>query len=445
MNFCSPLRGVLACGLLALIFGIASCGYEAPKFAPGSITVTADTVSAQGDTLEVNVPITIDGTATGEETPHTFADLESGQDYVVRAGQDGFVSTPDSHTVFLTPLENAVASFVLSATALTVTSNPEGARIYLGGVDSGQVTPATIGGINAGPLAVALELDGYYIAPASYTVDIVGGEINVLPPDTFAMRSKKTVMMEGFSNVDCGGCPEMGHNVNDFMEHGDYGTDRALYMKFSMQWPAVGDPHYQHNTPENDERMFYYQSIVFAGIPAITLDGAEINGSGPNGTPTDDEINVLVGAAVDAEPGFLIDVTADFSVSPATATVTLTPVVDIDLTGLTLYVAAVQSFIEYEEAPGSEGETEFHWLFLDKATTTPTLGALTAGTPQSFNLSLPNSDGHISPDEVIAFVQDDADKRILQAGSSIVPVTAAVLLGSESEETQSSVSGGSSQ
>jgi len=154
--------------------------------------------------------------------------------------------------------------------------------------------------------------------------------------------------------------------------------------------------------------------------------GNMVTGSSANNTPNADEIaDLLENGALAIDPGFLIDVSADFSSTNIPVTVTLTAVQDVDLTGKTLFVALAQTLVEYDEAPGSEGETEFHNLFRDRADSVDDLTYLTAGDTQVVNTTLVRDNWDLNTMLVIAFVQDDSGHSILQAGSTALTEAAA--------------------
>ena len=44
----------------------------------------------------------------------------------------------------------------------------------------------------------------------------------------------KTVLLEGFSNVDCSGCPELNATLHDFLGQEGYGPDRVLLIKYAV-------------------------------------------------------------------------------------------------------------------------------------------------------------------------------------------------------------------
>ena len=425
---------MLALMLLIGLLLTSSCGREAPYYEPGSIKVTSTPDGAD---------IIFDGDDTGENTPHTFSELEANR-YEISVVLEGYFPEPVSTTVDLHPAEHVVRDFVLSSeapTELTVNSNPEGAAIFIDGDDTGEVTPATISGLEAGDVEVQLVAEGMYVAPASFTATVVANENTELPIETFALRWKKTVMLEGFSNVECGGCPQLAENVEAFMHDSGYGLDQAIYCKFSMSWPLNADPFYQYNTSENNARMTYYQTELGAGIPVLTLDGAKITGTGENNTPISGEITPLVETALLAEPGFLIDVTADFTNASIPAEVTLTAMQDVDLTGYTLYIALVQSYFLSEAA--YQDVVDFHWLFRDRVDTLPTLSAMTTGQALVFNETLVRSDWDLDTMHVVAFVQNDATKEILQAGITATTAHAAASLFINDKTTLRPTLGGS--
>ena len=412
---------LLTAALLIVGLVLASCGRVAPSYEPGQLEVTSTPDGAS---------IYIDGNLQDQLTPHTFT-LETNQ-YEVAVAMDGFFADPTSTTVNLGPAERVSRHFALSSSAptvLTVNSSPEGAAVYLNAESEPRgLTPLDITLDDASPVEISLVLEGYYIAPASLSVTPTANETTVVAADSFQLRSAKTVMMEGLSNVNCGGCPEMGTNVHTFMHDGGIGLDQVLYTKYSMSYPSPNDPLYQHNVADNGARMNYYGGYQGSGIPVLIVDGTKVTGTGPNDTPRATEIPALVQAALEDQPGFLIDCAADFTNSTVPVTVTVTAMEDVDLSGLTLYVALVQDYIHYDEAPGSEGETEFHWIFRDRLETLPTLANMSSGQVQTYQGDLLRGDWDLDTLHIIAFAQDDATKTIHQAGISTVTETAPAAL-----------------
>ena len=395
-------------GLLLVATG--GCGREAPSFAPGSLTVTSEPPGAT---------ILLDRQDTGLLTPHTFAELEAAV-YGVSVHLDGWVTTPAEETVELRPLDVRLVAFTLSQTGLAVTSDPVGARILIDGLDTGLVTPAVVGGLEPGPVEVALALDDWLVFPASFTATVTAGQVGELPGDTFTLRPRRTVVLEGFANIDCGPCPQLTANLLALTSRPGYGPDRVLFVEFSVSWPNFQDPFYLANAAENSARYTFYQVL---GAPTLIADGVTLADA-----VDPDLLQAAVDAGLGAEPGLLIDVDADPTQAAIPVTVTLTPLRDLDLSGQQLFVALYEDELTVTPAPGSNGQTEFHHVFRDRVDALPVLGALAAGVPQTFDLTLQRGDRAPGSVVVLAFVQDPTTRAVLQAGSTALSAHAPAAL-----------------
>jgi len=127
---------------------------------PGSISVTSTPAGAA---------VWLDGTDTGEFTPTTLEDVPAG-DHVVTLKLDGYADA--STTVTVVDDRTVVASFTLTepAGSIVVTSAPDGARIFLDGTDTGEVTDTHLENVPVGTHTVRVELDGYLEAEETVTV-----------------------------------------------------------------------------------------------------------------------------------------------------------------------------------------------------------------------------------------------------------------------------------
>jgi hypothetical protein len=405
------LRRVMpALALAYAILAAGGCGHEAPVYQPGSIFVTSEPAGAT---------ILLDGQETALVTPDTLTGLEPGS-YLISVDLAGYPVSPAVRTVTVSPLRTSTpGTFALSQTTLSVTSDPPGASIIIDGEATGEVTPAIlVGSFDEGHTHVSLELEGYLVTPEVFTVMIEEGEANEVPADTFTLRSRHTVLFEGFSNVACQGCPDMAENMENVKHRDGYGSDRVLYVKYSMSWPSSTDPFYQHNIPENTDRLNYYFNDLISGIPVLEMEGVKVTGSAANSTPTPDEIVAYASTALERDPGFLLDVSADFSGTSVPVEVTITALEDVSLAGKTLAVVLVQTYVHDEDVSDVEGGHEFHDLFRDRADNVDALLDLSAEQTQTISTTVERLDWDLDTMQVIAFVQDDADKSILQAGST---------------------------
>ena len=395
---------MLAMILTGMLF-LVSCGAEAPTIEPGNIVITSEPAGAA---------IFLDDEDTGFITPHTFAGLEPAI-YLVWVELDEFVSNKDTVSIFLGPLDTHTEHFTLSQTGFSINS-PAGARILVDQQDTGKIVPASVAGLEPGTVFVSLELDGFLVTPAQYEVTIEENKITNIPDDVFSAQIatvKKTVFLEGFANVSCIPCPELTDNLVAMAAKPEFSSDRVLYMEFSVSWPELGDPFFLANPQENSDRYGKYQVL---GAPDLYVDGVK---QADALNAADMENAVLT--ALESDPGFLVEVTADFTNAIVPVTVTLDAIRNTDLTGHVLFVAIYEKVIVIDPAPGLNGQTEFHHVFRDRVDTLPALGALTAGDPQQFDLTLQR--GGAAPDSyvAIAFVQHDVSRAILQAGSTTAP------------------------
>ncbi len=380
---------------------LGACGRVAPRFEPASLSVESTPAGAG---------IILDGRDTGEVTPFTFTGLTAAQ-HTVSVSLAEWHADPESIPIDLRPLDDARVSFALFQTGLRVTSEPPGARIIVDGLDTGRTTPAIVAGLDPGPVRLSLALDTWLCVPGSVEVTVVEGVVTEVPAGSLRLRSRRTVLLEGFSNVNCPPCPQLTANLLALTERDGYGPDRALFLEFAVSWPNPVDPLYLANQAENADRYLYYWVL---GAPALYVDGA---------AQTDPVALEAAAAAVGAQwsddPGFIIDIAAEPVAGAAVpVTVTLTPSRDVDLGGHVLYVALYENIVTFTAPPGTNGQSEFHHVFRDRVEAPRALGTLVAGEPAVFNETLDR--GAAAPDNVtvIAFVQRTADKAVRQAGST---------------------------
>ncbi|MDX2474371.1 MAG: PEGA domain-containing protein [Candidatus Krumholzibacteria bacterium] len=389
-------------GILVIVAALASCGRVAPTFEPGNIAVTSAPAGAA---------IFLNGQDSGKITPFSFVGLDADL-YEISVILPDFISTPTSIPVDLAPLDDITLDFALSQTGLSITSEPAGAAINIDGTDTGQVTPATIGGLSAGQVEIALSLDTYLISPAVFTADVTEGAVSTVPTETFTLRPQRTVILEGFANTNCGPCPQLTDNLVAMSNKPQFGPDRVLYLEFSVNWPNPADPLFLHNQSENTDRFTDYFVL---GAPALYTNGVQLDDA--LDAPAM-EASLL--ADLQTDPGFRVDVTADFTNPSIPVTVTLEPAANVDLTGTSLFVALYERVIDFDErglTPGTNGQTVFHHVFRDRVGTPAALGLLTAGSPVVHNVTLARGDWPLENLVVVAFAQRDSDHAIIQAGS----------------------------
>lgn len=305
---------------------------------------------------------------------------------------------------------------------LAVFSNPSGAAIFLDGLATGSVTPDTLQGLDAGDHVIRLELWGHDVSPESLVVTVAA---SATVEADFAFTPAEAgpppiVLLEGFSNVSCVGCPEMASTVHSLMSNTmDYGPDRVLLIKISTDFPAISDPFYQANIEDNQARWRYYVPVgQTASIPILRAQGSLLGEQG--NPPIFADLVDIVDDLLAGDTGLQMTVSATVGglEIPVTATVSATR--HVDLTGCSLHVALVEKEVYLRDIPGIWDTNYFYWVMRDFITATSSLD--TPGQHRHVEVQATlQSDPEWIPGElaVIAFIQHNQTQVILQAGSTV--------------------------
>lgn len=378
----------------------------------GSLTVVSSPAGAA---------IVIDGTATGEVTPHTFRLL--GGTHTVRVELEGHTAFPAERTVEL-PYEDLVeASFNLSQQtgSLTVTSEPGGAAIRLDGAATGEVTPHTFTGLPVGDYVVSVELAGYAIVPSERTVTVEEAQVTSADFALTLQAVPRIVLLEGFSNVECTGCPAFNANVQTMLAGPSYGPDRVVFIKWVGPVPTQLDPFYLAARADMDARMSYYSPHGNLNHPSLIIDGTL---AGSEGSPPGIEGMQAAITAAPTTADFRIDVSSpDLTGLAIDAAVDLVLPEAVDLTGCTLNVVLI--YEEVTTARAFQTVREYHDVIRDHVVAAADLGSLAAGTHR-YSVALNDPDPNTNPitvltpngKAVVAFVQR-ANRAVVQVGSTL--------------------------
>jgi hypothetical protein len=265
---------------------------------------------------------------------------------------------------------------------------------------------------------VTVFLPGYLPTPEQVEVAIADGDTAAAEFALELIDVPKTVLLEEISNVACIGCPLMAARLHALMTTPGYGPDNVVLIMYAANWPFPADPHYLANIPDNDARYAYYG---FTSLPVLYVEGERLGVAGS--VPDAAEIRDAVDAELAEDVTFRIDVTADLTDYTVPVQVVLTAVESTDLTGHVLRVALVEEEIVYDPQPDGWTDDVFHWVMRDVAVATDDVGVIGPGAT-TYQAEVVRQDGFdLAMLHVIAFVQNDGDKSVVQAGSNI-PVTA---------------------
>ena len=234
----------------------------------------------------------------------------------------------------------------------------------------------------------------------------------LLPVSAFG-QAAKFVLFEHFTQASCGPCaaqnPAFQTNILDA------NPGKARHIAYHTSWPGV-DPMYNFNTAENDARTQFYG---VNGVPHVEMMGNVKEGAPGAFSQADVDDQFVAGSPIK------IDVTEIDQGTTRDVTVTVTTVSAAPTGMFTLRTAIIEDPIVYGTPPGNNGETDFPNVFrkmLPSITGDPiTLPAV--GNSVTFNYTYTEDAAWIMNNiKLVAFVQNNTTKEILNSGSNFDPV-----------------------
>ncbi len=167
----------------------------------GLLLVTSDPAGAS---------ITYDGYMLGE-TPRLVTTLEVGKSYRLKLEKQGY--QPCFANIFIkdrTPLE-VKEKLLLDSGIVNIKTQPEGARVFVNGLERTGKTPVTVTGVPKGRASIELNLEGYYpvkrelVVKAAEAQDL---EVSFEPkPGTLHLFGSPDGIRFYVNNVAYGGSP----------------------------------------------------------------------------------------------------------------------------------------------------------------------------------------------------------------------------------------------
>jgi len=169
---------------------------------------------------------------------------------------------------------------------------------------------------------------------------------------TSYLAANKVVILESFTNVGCYPCPITNKIIRQ-LENETYGSSKLVVVKFFVNFPAPNDLFYLAAKEICDFRMDYY-NIFYA--PTIIIDGMF--------KPVASD-SLSIKAAIDSRltvtPRFSVNVSSslegDYSVDIAIKIIDSS---SINMNDLIINTAITETNIEFQQPPGSNGETKFY-------------------------------------------------------------------------------------
>jgi hypothetical protein len=224
----------------------------------------------------------------------------------------------------------------------------------------------------------------------------------------------RVMLVEGFTNVGCPYCPDDNAATHEFMASG-YEPAMAVGISYHVWWPDASDPFFLADLADGVDdvagRRVYYG---INSVPALFSDGAATVGGSV------DALEGMASTRLTLDSPFALVVEKTVGAGQVTVDVDVTAVGTVPGNPLALRIALVETEIIFEEAPGSNGQTDFYNTMRDMLPDyAGTALVISQGQTLSFSLSAPvNAEWNLDNIRAVVWVQDETTKEVLQAGSS---------------------------
>lgn len=251
--------------------------------------------------------------------------------------------------------------------------------------------------------------------PTSPDLTPTGNVVLTLKVDNTAKvtSASKIVIIEDFANVSCNPCV-ISNKIIEALTEITYGRSKLVAVKFPTNFPAPNDLFYLAAKEICDSRISYY-NVFFA--PTTIIDGI----LKPISTDSN-SVKAAVDSRLSITPRFNINVGAilegDYSVN---VDIKFIDTSSINMSDLVIHTVLTETDIEFEQAPGSNGETKFYdvtRLMLPSKDGTPIRQLIDQGELTfTFEDALLSS-WNLEKLNFVVYVQNKTTKEIFQTGST---------------------------
>jgi hypothetical protein len=228
-----------------------------------------------------------------------------------------------------------------------------------------------------------------------------------------AASVSKVVLLEDFANVSCDPCVISNRIIEKLADY-TFGRSKLVAVKFPTNFPAPNDLFYLAAKEICDARMSYY-NIIYA--PNTIIDGILRPISVDSNS-----IKAAVNQRLSLTPGFDFRITVspegDYTVN---VNVKFIDTSSVNMSNLVLHTVITETNIEFEQAPGSNGETKFYDV--TRLMLPSKEGASIRQLVDEGELAFTFEDALLSSWKLeninfVVFIQDKNTKEVFQTGST---------------------------
>lgn len=246
-----------------------------------------------------------------------------------------------------------------------------------------------------------------------YAAMLLAASALTMAPGEARAQYPRTVLLEEFTSVTCKPCTTATPIINSLIEQKQ---GRVVSIRYHMNFPSEGDPWYEANTQHNGARAQYY---TVQSLPYGRLDGAvnvSVTSEGDVFDKAEDRLS--------QQSPILLEVTQTREGNQANVRVKATAGADLS-DGHRLHVVALESHIHDERFQGGKWNNEKDFEDVMRTLVTGSEGAefaIASEDVKELTFQYTIGEGwQANQMYVVAFVQNDFTKQIVQAGYSEKP------------------------
>ncbi len=217
----------------------------------------------------------------------------------------------------------------------------------------------------------------------------------------------KIVLLEAFTNSGCDSC----NSTNEIFQWLiDKYPQKLFIINYPTFYPNPNDPMNLEVREDVNQRMAYYNILY---IPSFAIDGTKIHSFDSfvdEQLKSETKLEITVIDSLIQGDGITIDVFID-----------VYDLDGIDFSNLVLRIALIEKNINYETPPGTNGQKEFNYILRGMIPDYKGIslsGITKLGRAKFAEYKLLNPRWEKDQLSVIAFVQNELTKEVLQVGAS---------------------------
>lgn len=386
--------------LIPIIF-IVGCGIKQPidvdieNIEHGSVFVNSNPTGAL---------IFLDSVNTTKTTPDTLHDIPIGI-HTIQVVKEEFRPVNTSFEIIVRKDSLSNVNFLLQMIEqfgyIFIQTTPAGSEIIIDNQSSGKITPDTIK-VEPGEHEIELIKNGYL----SKQWSVQANRDSLIELESLLIIQQR-VLFESFANVSCVPCVDAAQNLTDFSSKTS--TERFTIIEYFANWPSPNDPFYKVSPADVNKRVQYYS---VAALPNLRINGTH----NPNATEMSEIDNAYADAYNQQNSNIGLSISKNLIDGQLSVDIEIYSFnKNINSEDLKLFVAITEDDIKFDSPPGSNGLTDFEFVFRKFLSSSEGDLINTGNNKYTFNYLLEWPEWNYANSHVIGFIQNVTSKHIIQS------------------------------